>query len=162
MTEAAPLSGPGVEALVRRVIDVINAARPMPLSTSVMVSRDEIVDLLEAALTELPEEVREARWLLKEREDLLSKARVGAGLVIEEAQDPRSSDGSANRSRESAELKARQTVEQAEAQARRRQHEVDDYLDEKLEKFAVALEKDSESSDEREVAIATSNARTRT
>ena len=24
MTEAAPLSGPGVEALVRRVIDVIN------------------------------------------------------------------------------------------------------------------------------------------
>ena len=41
----------------------------------------------------------------------------------------------------SAELKARQTVEQAEAQARRRQHEVDDYLDEKLEKFAIALEK---------------------
>ena len=65
MTEAAPLSGPGVEALVRRVIDVINAARPMPLSTSVMISRDEIVELLEAALTELPEEVREARWLLK-------------------------------------------------------------------------------------------------
>ena len=45
MTEAAPLSGPGVEALVRRVIDVINAARPMPLSTSVMISRDEIVEL---------------------------------------------------------------------------------------------------------------------
>ena len=66
MTETAPLSGPGVEALVRRVIDVINAARPMPLSTSVMVSRDEIIDLLEAALAELPEEVREARWLLKE------------------------------------------------------------------------------------------------
>ena len=41
----------------------------------------------------------------------------------------------------SAELKARQTVEQAEAHARRRQHEVDDYLDEKLEKFAIALEK---------------------
>ena len=80
MTEAAPLSGPGVEALVRRVIDVINAARPMPLSTSVMISRDEIVELLEAALTELPEEVREARWLLKEREDLLSKARVDAAV----------------------------------------------------------------------------------
>ena len=54
MTDAAPLSGPGVEALVRRVIDVINAARPMPLSTSVMVSRDEIIELLEAAILELP------------------------------------------------------------------------------------------------------------
>ena len=134
MTEAAPLSGPGVEALVRRVIDVINAARPMPLSTSVMVSRDEIVDLLEAALTELPEEVREA-------EDLLSKARVDAGLVIEEARTRVAQMVQRTEVVRSAELKARQTVEQAEAQARRRQHEVDDYLDEKLEKFAVALEK---------------------
>ena len=141
MTEAAPLSGPGVEALVRRVIDVINAARPMPLSTSVMVSRDEIVDLLEAALTELPEEVRVARWLLKEREDLLSKARVDAGLVIEEARTRVAQMVQRTEVVRSAELKARQTVEQAEAQARRRQHEVDDYLDEKLEKFAVALEK---------------------
>ncbi|MEC7426718.1 MAG: hypothetical protein VX846_02785 [Actinomycetota bacterium] len=141
MTEAAPLSGPGVEALVRRVIDVINAARPMPLSTSVMVSRDEIVDLLEAALTELPEEVREARWLLKEREDLLSKARVDAGLVIEEARTRVAQMVQRTEVVRSAELKARQTVEQAETQARRRQHEVDDYLDEKLEKFALALEK---------------------
>ena len=120
---------------------MINAARPMPLSTSVMVSRDEIVDLLEAALTELPEEVREARWLLKEREDLLSKARVDAGLVIEEARTRVAQMVQRTEVVRSAELKARQTVEQAEAQARRRQHEVDDYLDEKLEKFAVALEK---------------------
>ena len=141
MTETAPLSGPGVEALVRRVSDVINAARPMPLSTSVMVSRDEIIDLMEAALAELPEEVREARWLLKEREDLLSKARVDAGLVIEEARTRVAQMVQRTEVVRSAELKARQTVEQAEAQARRRQHEVDDYLDEKLEKFAIALEK---------------------
>ncbi len=141
MTDAAPLSGPGVEALVRRVIDVINAARPMPLSTSVMVSRDEIIELLEAALAELPEEVREARWLLKEREDLLSKARVDAGLVIEEARTRVAQMVQRTEVVRSAELKARQTVEQAEAQARRRQHEVDDYLDVRLEQFATALEK---------------------
>ncbi|MDP7066710.1 MAG: hypothetical protein QF637_03720, partial [Acidimicrobiales bacterium] len=113
MSEAAPLSGPGVEALVRRVMDVINAARPMPLSTSVMVSRDEIIELLEAALLELPEEVREARWLLKEREDLLSKARVDAGLVIEEARTRVAQMVQRTEVVRSAELKARQTVEQA-------------------------------------------------
>ena len=32
-------------------------------------------------------------------------------------------------------------VEQAESQARRRQHEVDDYCDQRLEQFANALEK---------------------
>lgn len=141
MTDAAPLSGPGVEALVQRVIDVINAARPMPLSTSVMVSRDEVVELLEAALLELPEEVREARWLLKEREDLLSKARVDAGLVIEEARTRVAQMVQGNEVVRSAERKARQIVEQAESQARRRQHEVDDYCDQRLEQFADALEK---------------------
>ena len=124
MTEAAPLSGPGVEALVRRVMDVINAARPMPLSTSVMVSRDEIIELLEAALLELPDEVREARWLLKEREDLLSKARIDAGLVIEEARTRVAQMVQRTEVVRSAERKARQMVEQADSQARRRRHEV--------------------------------------
>lgn len=152
MTETAPLSGPGVEALVQRVIDVINAARPMPLSTSVMVSRDEIIELLEAALSELPEEVREARWLLKEREELLSKARVDAGLVIEEARTRVAQMVQRTEVVRSAERKARQMVEQAESQARRRQHEVDDYCDQRLEQFASALEK---------VQHAVANARTK-
>lgn len=152
MTETAPLSGPGVEALVQRVIDVINAARPMPLSTSVMVSRDEIIELLEAALIELPEEVREARWLLKEREELLSKARVDAGLVIEEARTRVAQMVQRTEVVRSAERKARQMVEQAESQARRRQHEVDDYCDHRLEQFSSALEK---------VQDAVANARTK-
>ena len=141
MTEAAPLSGPGVEALVRRVMDVINAARPMPLSTSVMVSRDEIIELLEAALLELPDEVREARWLLKEREDLLSKARIDAGLVIEEARTRVAQMVQRTEVVRSAERKARQMVEQADSQARRRRHEVDDYCGQRLEQFASALGK---------------------
>ena len=141
MTEAAPLSGPGVEELVRRVMDVINAARPMPLSTSVMVSRDEILELLEAALLELPDEVREARWLLKEREDLLSKARIDAGLVIEEARTRVAQMVQRTEVVRSAERKARQMVEEADSQARRRRHEVDDYCEQRLEQFALALEK---------------------
>tara|TARA_B100002049_G_scaffold46000_1_gene32143 strand:- start:501 stop:1049 length:549 start_codon:yes stop_codon:yes gene_type:complete len=141
VTEAAPLSGPGVEELVRRVMDVINAARPMPLSTSVMVSRDEILELLEAALVELPDEVREARWLLKEREDLLSKARIDAGLVIEEARTRVAQMVQRTEVVRSAERKARQMVEEADSQARRRRHEVDDYCEQRLEQFALALEK---------------------
>lgn len=141
MTEAAPLSGPGVEELVRRVMDVINAARPMPLSTSVMVSRDEILELLEAALVELPDEVREARWLLKEREDLLSKARIDAGLIIEEARTRVAQMVQRTEVVRSAERKARQMVEEADSQARRRRHEVDDYCEQRLEQFALALEK---------------------
>ena len=40
----------------------------MPLSTSVMIQKDEILELLDEALERRPEELRAARWLLKERE----------------------------------------------------------------------------------------------
>ena len=139
MTESAPLSSPGAEAIVKRIVDVINAARPMPLSTSVMISRDEVLELLEAALQELPVEVREARWLLKEREELLMKARVDAGLVIEEARTRVAQMIQKTEVVRGAERKARQLLDQAQAQARRRSHEVDDYCDRRLEQFESAL-----------------------
>ena len=55
------------ELLVKRALDTVNSARPMPLSASVMINRDEVAELLEEAIARLPEELRAARWLLKER-----------------------------------------------------------------------------------------------
>ena len=45
----------------------------MPLSASVMINRDEVLELLEEAIERLPDELRAARWLLKEREDFLAR-----------------------------------------------------------------------------------------
>ena len=115
----------------------------MPLSTSVMISRDEVLELLEAALNELPVEVREARWLLKEREELLMKARVDAGLVIEEARTRVAQMIQKTEVVRGAERKARQLLDQAQAQARRRSHEVDDYCDRRLEQFRISVVRSS-------------------
>ncbi|MGE3621233.1 MAG: hypothetical protein AB7L84_12300, partial [Acidimicrobiia bacterium] len=56
--------GADVEQLMRRVHDLVGSARPMPLSTSVMVNRDELRVLLDEAIQRLPEERRAARGLL--------------------------------------------------------------------------------------------------
>ena len=45
----------------------------MPLSSSVMVSREEVTSLLQAALDRLPDELRQARWLLREREEFMAE-----------------------------------------------------------------------------------------
>ena len=47
-----------------RCSKIIAGAKSMPLSSSVIVSRDEVVGLLHAALDRLPDELRQARWLL--------------------------------------------------------------------------------------------------
>src|SRR5262249_8696491 len=60
-----------LEAMVRE-------ARSMPLSTSAIVPRDEMLEILEAAKNDLPEEIKQARWVVKDREELLDKARRDA------------------------------------------------------------------------------------
>jgi hypothetical protein len=137
----ANLSGPGAEALIRRAISIISSARPMPLSTSVMISRDEIVELLEEAVEELPEECREARYLLRDRDEVLATARADAELVIEEARARVAQMVQKTEVSRAAEQRARQVVEAAEAQARRRRNEVDDYCDQRLAQFDAALER---------------------
>lgn len=134
------LATPGAEALIGRAISVISAARPMPLSTSVMIGRDEILDLLHAALEGLPDECREARFLLREREEYLARARSEAEVVMDEARSRIAQMVQKTEVSRAAERRAREVVEEAEARARRRQHEVDEYCDRRLEQFDALLE----------------------
>ena len=61
------------EMILRQTIDIIVQAPSVPLSSSPRVNRDEIVELLQDALDRLPEEIRQARWMLKERQEFLDK-----------------------------------------------------------------------------------------
>ena len=76
---------PDAETLLRRVAEIVNNAKSMPLSSSVMISRDEVIELLEEAIDRLPEELRQSRWLLKEREDFLAKVQREADDILEAA-----------------------------------------------------------------------------
>lgn len=129
------------EPLVKRVIDLINQARPMPLSTSVMIQKDEILDLLEEALQRLPQELREARFLLKERAEYLAKAQREADDIIDEARSAAARMVERTEVVKGAEQRARQIVDEAAADARRMQHEVEDFADQRLAAFEASLEK---------------------
>ena len=73
------------ETLLRRAIDIIATAPTMPLSSSPRIDRDEIIELLEESLARLPDELRQARWMLKERQDFVNKTRREANEMLDEA-----------------------------------------------------------------------------
>ena len=73
------------EALLRRVADIIAQRKTMPLSSSAMINRDEMLELLDEAIDRLPEELRAARWLLEEREEFLAKTRREADDILDAA-----------------------------------------------------------------------------
>lgn len=82
--ERPRLPGTDAEQMLRRLHELVASARPMPLSTSVMINRDEVLDLLDETIARLPDELRAARWLLKEREDYLAKVRREGEEILDQ------------------------------------------------------------------------------
>ena len=73
------------EDVLLQLRDVIEAARPVPLSASSMIAKEEVLELVDEALAQLPEELRAARWLLKEREEFLARTRHEADEMLDQA-----------------------------------------------------------------------------
>lgn len=142
----APSSGPAyeapqVEALLRRVADLIEAARPMPLSASSMINKEEVLELLNEALAALPDELRAARWLLKEREEFLARVRREGDEILDMARARAERMVQRTEVVKAADARARQIVENADDDARRMRLEVEDYCDQKLGSFEIILDR---------------------
>lgn len=132
---------PDAEQLFRRVLELVAGARPMPLSASVMINRDEVVELLEEALDRMPDELRAARWLLKEREEFLAKVRREGDDILDQARARAERMVQRTEVVKAAETRARQVIEKAEDQARRMRLECEDFCDQKLASFEIVLER---------------------
>jgi len=140
-THNPPTEQPSAETLLRRVAEIINNAKSMPLSASVLISKDEVLEMLEDAIGRLPEELRQARWMLKERqeylakveregEEILSAARTRAERMVQRTEIVRE-----------AKYTAQKTVDDAREEARRLRLEAEDYCDQKLASFEIVLER---------------------
>jgi hypothetical protein len=129
------------EQLLRRAIDVIATAPTMPLSSSPRIDRDEIIELLEEALHRLPEEMRQARWMIKERQEFVNKTRREADELLEAARVQAERMVQRTEVVRAAEQRARQLNEAAESDARRLRHETEDFLDQRLGSFEILLDK---------------------
>ncbi len=132
---------PETEEVLMQLRDVIQAARPVPLSASSMIAKEEVLELVDEALQELPEELRAARWLLKEREEFLARTRHEAAEIVEQARARAERMVQRAEVVKAAEQRAYGIIEAAEADARRLRHEVEDFCDQKLASFEIVLDR---------------------
>jgi hypothetical protein len=129
------------ETLLRRAIDIIATAPTMPLSSSPRIDRDEIIELLEESLARLPDELRQARWMLKERQEFVNKTRREANEMLEAARVQAERMVQRTEVVRAAESRARQVVDTAESDSRRLKLETEDFLDQRLASFEILLDK---------------------
>lgn len=129
------------EALLRAALDLVLTAKTMPLSASVLISRDEVADLLQDALDRMPDELRQARWLLKEREEFLAEKNREADALLEEVRVQAERMVQRTEIVRQANHVAQRVLDDANEEARRLRHEAEDYADQKLASFEIVLDR---------------------
>ena len=136
---AAPPSG--VADLVSELRHVIESARPLPLSASSTINKDEVLAIINEIQASMPDELRSARWLLKEREEFRAKMRREGDEIVALARNRAEQMVQRTQVVKAAEARARKVLEQADAEARRLRLEAEDYCDQKLGSFENVLQR---------------------
>ena len=130
-----------VEQMLAQAVRVVERSRPMPFSTSVMINGEELLGILHKAFAALPEELRAARWMLKEREDIRQRAEREGEDIIAAARARAEQMVQRSEVVKAADLRARRTVDEAEKRARRMKLEAEDWCDQRLAAFEAMLQK---------------------
>jgi cell division septum initiation protein DivIVA len=130
-----------VEALLDELFDVIDRAKSMPLSSSAIVSRDEVLELADRARRALPGELLAARRMLRELDDLRRRAQQEADELLDEARAQAANLVQRTEVVRQARHQAERIILDAEAEARRVRHDADDYVDRKLAAFEIVLDR---------------------
>ena len=141
MLEDEPEKIPDTLSLLRQLRETLDAARSMPLSASVMVNRDEFGEVLEDAIDGLPEELRQARWLLKERDEVIERAEHEAARIIDVARVRAERMVERTEVVREARRAAEDSIDQAGRLAAQMRLEAEDYVDRKLASFEGVLDR---------------------
>jgi F0F1-type ATP synthase membrane subunit b/b' len=121
--------------------EIVRDAKSMPLSSSVLISRDEVLEMLHEMQESLPEEIKQARWVVKDREELLAKARADGDRIIEQAHEDQRRMAMKDAVAKRAQEESARMLQEAEDTTVGMRREAEDYVDAKLAAFEIALRK---------------------
>src|SRR4029079_11545807 len=76
-----------VLVLIDKLDDQIHNAKPVPLTDQVRVDKEEIYDILDQMRATIPEEIKQARWIVKERQEMLAEAKRECDRLIGEGRE---------------------------------------------------------------------------
>ncbi len=130
-----------VLVLIDKLDELVHNAKAVPLTDQVRIDREEIWEILDQMRATIPEEIKQARWIVKERQEMLGEAKREAERIVMEARERAAELASQQEVVRQAEQQARSLL----GEARRREREVrlgaEDYADEILATLEVNLGK---------------------
>jgi hypothetical protein len=120
---------------------LLEEAKSVPFSSSAVIDRDELLELLAQLKQEVPDEVRQARWMTRDRDEHLARARKEADRILAEAREQRDRLLSRSEIVHAAEREAERLFDESRARSVRSRLQAEDYIDQKLAGFEILLNK---------------------
>ncbi len=129
-----------LQYLIDRLETMVRAARHMPVMNKLVLDEQELIDLIDQMRTVLPEEIRYAKHVLREKEQILSDAQAQADEILRTARQQAEvlieREGLLKQARNQADDIRRQAEEEAE----RIQVGADNYVRQVLNDLAESLQ----------------------
>jgi hypothetical protein len=147
MTAGHPEAGPdrtqpeGLIGILDALADAVENARAMPMSSSVLVSRAELLDLVDQARDVLPTQLSRANEVLAAADAARVAAQADAEAIVDAADLRAAELVEEHAITLAARDRAAQIIAEAEAEGQRLRREADDYCDRRLADFEVDLAK---------------------
>ena len=138
-----PLDFPPMDVLVLidRLDDLVHNAKAVPLTDQVRLDREEIYEILDQMRATIPEEIKQARWIVKERQEMLAEAKRECDRIIQDAREQAMREASQTEIVKLAETQADDIVDEAKRQARQTRLEMEDWADSILSTLELNLDK---------------------
>ena len=127
--------------LIDKLDDLAHNAKAVPLTDQVRIDREEIYDILDQMRATIPEEIKQARWIVKERQEMLAEAKRETDRLLQEAREQAVREASQSEIVRIAERQAQEIIDEARREARDMRNEIEDWADGILSTLEVNLEK---------------------
>jgi cell division septum initiation protein DivIVA len=127
--------------LIDKLEEFIGKSKKIPFSSNFIINENEIYEILDELRNVMPEEFKQARWIVKERENMLEEAKRQAGRILGEAEEKAEEMISQSEIMKNAVKKSDEIISLAEAKARTLRLEAEDYSDEKLANLEAVVYK---------------------
>lgn len=72
--------------LIDELEDIVESGTSVPLTSRVMINREELLDTIKEIRIKLPDEIKQAAWIKEERQRIIDEAQKSASSMINEAE----------------------------------------------------------------------------
>jgi len=134
--------------LIDRLEISVDQARAFPFTDNCIVDREELLILISMIRENLPNEIKQAKWLLDQNRQLIAEARKEAESIMREAENRMTAMIDEHEITQKAKLQAGQTIENANVSAAQIRKKSMDYakkklgdLEEQLTEMLVTIQK---------------------